>query len=200
MAKRSGQWNVHGIWVGPRSKVYLASNKSWKINNLPFNILKLVHTQEWKLQFKVILIIWNTYGVSGKNSAQFLRRFRCIFPAMEKPHFHSLLKYKTSIQFIKNISAAKYDPCGYNEWRDPQKPSQILNRLCKKIYHYSLSISIIRLCKEGKIDGPHFCKNQVPLIWQKYWNWTRLIFLKKKKSFAVPQLFFKLCLIMPVSE
>ena len=43
------------------------------------------------------------------------------------------------------IAAAKYDPCGYNEWRDPQKPSQILNRLCK----------------EGKIDGPHFCKNQV---------------------------------------
>ena len=46
------------------------------------------------------------------------------------------------------------------------------------IYHYSLSISIIRLCKEGKIDGPHFCKNQVPLIWQKigtgpYWSFWR---------------------------
>ena len=21
--------------------------------------------------------------------------------------------------------AAKYDPCGYNEWRDPVKPSQV---------------------------------------------------------------------------
>ena len=73
----------------------------------------------------------------------------------------SCTKHKNT---AKNISAAKYDPCGYNEWRDPQKPSQILNRLCKKIYHFSLSISIIRLCKEGKIDGPHFCKNQVPLI------------------------------------
>ena len=41
--------------------------------------------------------------------------------------------------------AAKYDPCGYNEWRDPMKPSQIL----------------AKLCKEGKIDGPHFCKNKV---------------------------------------
>ena len=65
----------------------------------------------------------------------------------------------------------------------------------KKLYNLSLflSISIIRLCKEGKIDGPHFCKNQVPIIWQKDW-----IFLKKKKSFAVPQLVFKLCLIVPV--
>ena len=41
--------------------------------------------------------------------------------------------------------AAKYDPCGYNEWRDPMKPSQIL----------------ARMCKEGKIDGPHFNKNKV---------------------------------------
>ena len=32
------------------------------------------------------------------------------------------------------------------------------------IYHHLSSISTIRLCKEGKIDGPHFCKNQVPLI------------------------------------
>ena len=40
---------------------------------------------------------------------------------------------------------AKYDPCGYNEWRDPMKPSQILTRLCK----------------EGRVDGPHFSRNQV---------------------------------------
>ena len=32
--------------------------------------------------------------------------------------------------------AGKYDPCGYNEWRDPMKPSQIL----------------AKMCKEGKID------------------------------------------------
>ena len=41
--------------------------------------------------------------------------------------------------------AAKYDPCGYNEWRDPMKPTQILTKLCK----------------EGKIDGPHFNRNKV---------------------------------------
>ena len=41
--------------------------------------------------------------------------------------------------------AAKYDPCGYNEWRDPMKPTQILTKLCK----------------EGKLDGPHFNKNKV---------------------------------------
>ena len=26
----------------------------------------------------------------------------------------------------------RYDPCGYNEWRDPMKPSQILTKLCKE--------------------------------------------------------------------
>jgi hypothetical protein len=41
--------------------------------------------------------------------------------------------------------ATKYDPCGYNKWRDPMKPSQILTRLCK----------------EAKIDGPHYAHNQV---------------------------------------
>ena len=41
--------------------------------------------------------------------------------------------------------AAKYDPCGYNEWRDPMKPTQILTKLCK----------------EGRLDGPHFNKNKV---------------------------------------
>lgn len=29
---------------------------------------------------------------------------------------------------------------GYNTWRDPMKPTQILTKLCK----------------EGKVDGPHF--------------------------------------------
>lgn len=29
---------------------------------------------------------------------------------------------------------------GYNVWRDPQKPTQIL----------------AKLCKEGKLDGPHY--------------------------------------------
>ena len=44
--------------------------------------------------------------------------------------------------------ATKYDPCGYNKWRDPMKPSQILTKLCK----------------EGKIDGPHFSYNRVSNI------------------------------------
>ena len=41
--------------------------------------------------------------------------------------------------------AAKYDPCGYNEWRDPMKPTQIL----------------AKLCREGRLDGPHYCRQQV---------------------------------------
>ena len=38
-----------------------------------------------------------------------------------------------------------YNRCGYNEWRDPMKPSQILSKLCK----------------EGKVDGPYFMQNQL---------------------------------------
>ena len=41
--------------------------------------------------------------------------------------------------------AAKYDPCGYNEWRDPVKPSQIL----------------ARMCREARLDGPFFSRNSV---------------------------------------
>ena len=40
--------------------------------------------------------------------------------------------------------AASYDPCGYNEWRDPARPSQIL----------------ARLCREARLDGPHFIGGQ----------------------------------------
>ncbi|NWU88205.1 OTOF protein, partial [Onychorhynchus coronatus] len=36
--------------------------------------------------------------------------------------------------------AQAYSTHGYNAWRDPMKPSQIL----------------AKLCKEGKVDGPHF--------------------------------------------
>lgn len=35
--------------------------------------------------------------------------------------------------------------CGYNEWREPLKPVQLLTRLCK----------------EGKVDGPHFTSGKV---------------------------------------
>lgn len=35
--------------------------------------------------------------------------------------------------------------CGYNQWRDPMKPVQLLTKLCK----------------EGKLDGPHFSDGKV---------------------------------------
>ena len=35
--------------------------------------------------------------------------------------------------------------CGYNQWRDPMKPVQLLTKLCK----------------EGKVDGPHFAMGKV---------------------------------------
>ena len=35
--------------------------------------------------------------------------------------------------------------CGYNQWRDPMKPVQLLTKLCK----------------EGKVDGPHFNAGKV---------------------------------------
>ena len=49
--------------------------------------------------------------------------------------------------------AAKYDPCGYNEWRDPMKPTQIL----------------AKLCKEARLEAPQFHGNKVnELIDQDY--------------------------------
>ncbi|XP_052775587.1 otoferlin-like isoform X2 [Mya arenaria] len=39
----------------------------------------------------------------------------------------------------------KFDTLGYNAWRDPMKPTQILSRLCK----------------EGKVDGPHYQPGKV---------------------------------------
>ena len=38
-----------------------------------------------------------------------------------------------------------YFRCGYNQWRDPMKPVQLLTKLCK----------------EGKLDGPHFTDGKV---------------------------------------
>ncbi|XP_059174098.1 otoferlin-like isoform X2 [Physella acuta] len=41
--------------------------------------------------------------------------------------------------------AHKYELHGYNAWRDPQKPTQIL----------------AKLCKDGKVDGPHYQPGKV---------------------------------------
>ncbi|XP_042243483.1 otoferlin-like isoform X3 [Homarus americanus] len=41
--------------------------------------------------------------------------------------------------------ANRYETSGYNQWRDPMKPTQIL----------------ARLCKEGRLDGPHYGPGKV---------------------------------------
>ncbi|XP_046585626.1 otoferlin-like isoform X5 [Haliotis rubra] len=41
--------------------------------------------------------------------------------------------------------AQKYELHGYNAWRDPQKPTQIL----------------MKMCKDGKVDGPHYQAGKV---------------------------------------
>ncbi|XP_064096144.1 otoferlin-like isoform X4 [Macrobrachium nipponense] len=41
--------------------------------------------------------------------------------------------------------ASRYETGGYNQWRDPMKPTQIL----------------ARLCKEGRLDGPHYGPGKV---------------------------------------
>lgn len=38
-----------------------------------------------------------------------------------------------------------YHRAGYNMWRDPMKPTQIL----------------LKLCKEGKVDGPYYQPGKV---------------------------------------
>ncbi|XP_069993363.1 otoferlin-like isoform X1 [Penaeus vannamei] len=41
--------------------------------------------------------------------------------------------------------ASRYETSGYNQWRDPMKPTQIL----------------ARFCKEGRLDGPHYGPGKV---------------------------------------
>ncbi|XP_058978172.1 otoferlin-like [Musca domestica] len=43
--------------------------------------------------------------------------------------------------------ALRYEDCGYNQWRDPMKPTQILSRLCK----------------ENKLDTPHYFQDRVAI-------------------------------------
>ena len=51
-----------------------------------------------------------------------------------------------SCTFLELIFPCIYDfRCGYNQWRDPMKPVQLLTKLCK----------------EGKLDGPHFSDGKV---------------------------------------
>lgn len=44
-----------------------------------------------------------------------------------------------SLKLVKSLSSVDFRH-GYNIWRDPMKPSQIL----------------AKFCKEGKLDGPHY--------------------------------------------
>ncbi|XP_039959454.1 otoferlin-like [Bactrocera tryoni] len=43
--------------------------------------------------------------------------------------------------------ALRYEVCGYNQWRDPMKPTQILSKLCK----------------ENKLDTPHYFQDRVAI-------------------------------------
>ena len=49
----------------------------------------------------------------------------------------------TPSRYVRTIYL--YSRSGYNAWRDPQKPSAIL----------------AKLCKEGKIDGPYYQPGKV---------------------------------------
>ncbi|XP_056017603.1 otoferlin-like isoform X2 [Ostrea edulis] len=53
-------------------------------------------------------------------------------------------RYYSRHRAVCGISA-KYDLYGYNAWRDPIKPTQILTKLCK----------------DGKVDGPHYQPGKV---------------------------------------
>ena len=52
------------------------------------------------------------------------------------------LPCKTVSRVFKEFKIIRF---GYNQWRDPQKPSQILTKLCK----------------DAKLDGPHFESGKV---------------------------------------
>ena len=52
---------------------------------------------------------------------------------------------ETNLSSQKVVVLTKCYSFGYNQWRDPQKPSQILTKLCK----------------DAKLDGPHFESGKV---------------------------------------
>ena len=79
---------------------------------------------EWQSRI-LPFCFWNKSSEFGKNKFHY-------FPA----------KYYTYIFSPAPHPTPRY---GYNNWRDPQKPSQILTKLCQ---HY-------------KLDGPHFSAGKV---------------------------------------
>lgn len=59
---------------------------------------------------------------------------------------HADLVSVLQCEYFSVISSVSYfSSFGYNQWRDPQKPSQILTKLCK----------------DSKLDGPHFESGKV---------------------------------------
>ena len=62
-------------------------------------------------------------------------------------HLSSYVDSKSVLKknLFKSVSLFLLLSCGYNQWRDPLKPVQLLTKLCK----------------EGKVDGPHFSNGKV---------------------------------------
>ena len=62
-------------------------------------------------------------------------------------HLSSYVDSKSVLKknLFKGVSLFLLFSCGYNQWRDPLKPVQLLTKLCK----------------EGKVDGPHFSNGKV---------------------------------------
>ena len=59
--------------------------------------------------------------------------------------YSQLLSITLSYRIVKVSFVLSNYRVGYNTWRDPQKPTQIL----------------AKLCKDGKIDGPHVLPGKI---------------------------------------
>ena len=57
-----------------------------------------------------------------------------------------------TLKLYINMFFIFFERCGYNEWRDPVKPSQILTKLCK----------------DGQLEGPFFSEGQVRVADKKF--------------------------------
>ena len=63
---------------------------------------------------------------------RFYSRHRATTGIATKYHQQNNTMSNYSVFLCNMLLPPRYDPCGYNEWRDPMKPSQILTKLCKE--------------------------------------------------------------------
>lgn len=105
-----------------------------KRDPLRFQVLGCGVGSEWQCWGKLGLLSWGTLGMWRQSPGKGHKS-----PADPKK-FNNLEIWLIQVPSSPSQPEYSLHRHGYNIWRDPMKPSQILTRLCK----------------DGKVDGPHF--------------------------------------------